>query len=151
MLEIARETPDQPEVGALLAKADARSQALYPAESRNGLALPELLAAEIRFFVARQDGVAAGCGGYMLLPGNGAELKRLFVNPTARGRGIGAAIVQAIEAAARDEGVGTMWLETGIKSAEALRLYRRLGFTPCPPFAAYRPDPLSVFMVKPLR
>ena len=144
------ETPDQPDVLALLAKADERSASLYPEDSRHGLAVPALVSCGVRFFVARQDGHALGCGGYVLLPEKAAEVKRLFVDPAARGRGIGAAIVRTVEAAAAGEGVRTLFLETGVKSFEALRLYRRLGFAECGPFAAYRPDPLSVFMAKPL-
>jgi putative acetyltransferase len=147
---IQPETPDQPDVAALLARADERSASLYPAESRHGLALPALLSADVRFFVARQDGRALGCGGYLLLPRQGAEMKRLFVDPAARGQGVGCAIVRAVEAAAAGEDVRTLFLETGIKSCEALRLYRRLGFAECSPFAAYLPDPLSVFMRKQL-
>lgn len=147
---VRRETPDQPEVLTLLAKADERSASLYPAESRYGLALPALLAAKARFFVARRDGRALGCGGYVLLPENAAEMKRLFVDPAARGQGVGAAIIRAVETAAAREGVRTLFLETGIQSFEALRLYKRLGFAERGPFAAYQPDPLSVFMAKPL-
>jgi putative acetyltransferase len=55
-----------------------------------------------------------------------------------------------VEAAAAAEGVRRMYLETGVKSDEAIRLYRRLGYVECAPFAAYGPDPLSVFMVKSL-
>jgi putative acetyltransferase len=55
-----------------------------------------------------------------------------------------------VEGAAVAEGVGQMYLETGVKSDEAIRLYRRLGYMDCGPFADYRPDPLSVFMVKSL-
>ena len=86
----------------------------------------------------------------MLLPQRSAELKRLFVDPAARGQGVGSAIVQAIEQAAAAEGIQTLFLETGVKSFEALRLYERHGFAECDPFAAYRPDPSSVFMVKAL-
>ena len=75
-------------------------------------------------------------------------MKRLFVDPALRGRGAGKALVQAIEKAAAGEGVNSLFLETGIKSAEALGLYGQIGFEVCPPFADYRPDPLSVFMVK---
>ena len=150
MLAVRHETPDQPDVAALLTAADERSASLYPVDSRYGLDVPALLAASVRFFVARRDGCALGCGGYMLLSGQAAELKRLFVDPAARGYGIGGAIVQAIESAAITEGVRTMFLETGVKSVEALSLYHRRGYTECPPFAAYRPDPLSIFMVKTL-
>lgn len=145
---VQHETPDQPDVLAFLAEADERSASLYPAESRHGLAVSALLAAGARFFVARQDGRALGCGGYVMLPDKAAEMKRLFVDPAARGQGVGDAIVRAIEQAAAGEGVRTLFLETGIKSFEALRLYGRRGFAGCGPFAGYRADPLSVFMVK---
>lgn len=146
---VERETPDQAEVLALLAAADERSALLYPLESRHGLTLSELLSADVRFFVARaSDYTIVGCGGYVLLPTQAAEMKRLFVAPTAREQGVGALLVQAIENAALREGVQTLLLETGIKSFEALRLYRRHGFTDCDLFGAYQPDPVSVFMSK---
>lgn len=148
MLVVAPETADQPEVAALLAQADARSASLYPAESRHGMSVAALVAAEVRLFVARLDGAAVGCGGYAKLAAAAAEVKRLFVDPAARGLGVGWALMQAVERAAVEEGVSRLWLETGIKSYEALRLYRRLGFVECGPFGCYGPDPLSVFMVK---
>jgi putative acetyltransferase len=146
MLAITRDGPDQPEVAALLAMADAWSASLYPVESRYGLSIAALLAQEARFFVARLDGHAVGCGGYVLL----SEMKRVFVVEDARGQGIGRAILEAIEAAAAAEGVTQMYLETGVKSDEAIRLYGRLGYELRGPFAGYGPDPLSVFMVKSL-
>ncbi len=145
---VQRETPCSAEVFAFLAAADDRSASLYPKESRHGLSLSALLSADARFFVARQDGLALGCGGYVLLGEHAAEMKRLFVDPSSRGRGAGSALVRAIEKTAASEGVETLFLETGIKSAEALRLYKRSGFKACPPFAEYKLDPLSVFMMK---
>jgi putative acetyltransferase len=147
---VQSETPDKPEVLAFLAAADERSASLYPTESRYGPSLRSLLAADVRFFVARQDGRAVGCGGFVLLRDYSAEMKRLFVDPASRGPGVDRALVQAIEEAASCENVKTLFLETGIKSAEALRLYTRLGFETCSPFAEYKPDPLSVFMTKQL-
>jgi putative acetyltransferase len=147
---IARETPDQPEVVTLLRLADERAAALYPAESRHGLSLPGLLEQAARFHVARIGGRAEGCGSFVLLWERSAEMKRVFVTASARGQGIGRAIVEALEGAAIAEGVRRMYLETGVTSDEALRLYRRLGYEACGPFAAYGPDPLSVSMVKTL-
>ncbi len=63
MLIVRRETPDQPDVSALLAQADERAASLYPAESRHGLDVPALLSAGVRFFVARRDGVPVDGGG----------------------------------------------------------------------------------------
>ena len=124
MLTVRRETANQPDVLDLLAKADKRSEALYPAESRHGLSLSALVIADARFFVARRDNQPLGCGGYILLSREEAEMKRLFVDTDARGEGVGAAIVLAIEQAAAEEGIHTLLLETGIKSFEAVRLYR---------------------------
>ncbi len=145
---ITRETPDHVEVRTFLAAADELYVSLYPTESRKALSLAKLLSTNVRFFVARRDGRALGCGGYMLLDEKAAEMKRLFVDPAARGQGVGRLIVRAIEHAAVQEGVEMLFLETGVKSFEAIGLYKGQDFLECGPFAAYEPDPLSVFMSK---
>lgn len=150
MLTLEREVPDQPEVEDLLDQADARSASLYPTGSRFGPTLADLLAQDVRFFVARRAGQVVGCGGYALAPGGWAELKRIFVVPAARGAGVGRRIVSVIEHGAKGEGVAGLFLETGVRSVEAIGLYRRLGYVERGPFGAYGPDPLSVFMEKPL-
>ncbi len=150
MLTVEQEAPDQPEVQNLFDQADARSASLYPVESRFGPTLTDLLAQDARFFVARKAGQVVGCGGYVLAPDRWAELKRVFVSPAARGAGVGRRIVSAIEHGAKGEGVVGLLLETGVRSDEAIRLYRRLGYAERGPFGAYGPDPLSVFMEKPL-
>jgi len=107
-----------------------------------------LMRPDMRFLVARDgDGRAQACGG-LLLQGEVAELKRMYVRPGLRGGGIGRRLVEMLETTARSEGVGQLRLETGIHQPEALRLYERLGFERCGPFGDYRPDPMSVFMVK---
>lgn len=148
-LTVTVETPDQPEVVALLEASEAFSAALYPAESNHILQLEELLAADIRFLVARRAGEAIGCGALRLGAESG-ELKRFFVAPEARGQGVGAALVAAIEAQARAESLSLLQLETGVYSAAAVALYRAAGFHPRGPFAPYGPDPWSVFMEKAL-
>ena len=72
----------------------------------------------------------------------------MFVADAARGYGAGRALQQRIEETARCEGVRMLRLETGIKNAAALALYRGAGFRERGPFGSYRPDPLSVFMEK---
>ena len=148
LMIVERETPDCSEVLAFLVSADQRSASLYPEEGRPGSSLSELLSTDVRFFVARQDSRALGCGGYALLQNGSAEMKRLFVDPAYRGQGVGNALVESIERDAAREGLSNLFLETGVKSTEALSLYHRHGFEVCPPFGNYTPDPLSIFMVK---
>lgn len=70
-----------------------------------------------------------------------------------RGRGLGAAMLAHIIAAARADGLARLWLETGSLAyfAPARAMYAKVGFTECEPFGDYRPDPNSTFMTLPLR
>ena len=76
------------------------------------------------------------------------ELKRMYVPPEWRGRGLGAALLEFIEQQALANRRPVLRLETGNRQPEALRLYARAGFRECEPFGEYRPDPNSVFMEK---
>jgi putative acetyltransferase len=134
---------------ALITELDAYASSLYPAESNHFLDLEGLCAPNVRFLVARLDGEAVGCGGVRLEDGY-AEVKRMYVLPRVRGRKIGMAILVHLGELARAEGVTCLRLETGVSQPEALGLYRRLGFVERGPFGAYPPDPLCVFMEKPL-
>jgi putative acetyltransferase len=145
---IRPESPDRPEVHALLRQSDAYHAALYPAESNHFVDVATLSAPDVRFLVARRGAVAVGCGALVLGGAGKAELKRMFVAPEARGLGIGRLILDALEAVAKAEGVRVLRLEIGIRQPEALALYRRHRYTERGPFGAYRPDPLSTFFEK---
>jgi putative acetyltransferase len=149
-LTIRPEPPRQPDVLRLLDDAEAQSAELYPVDSRHAACIDSLERKQVRFFVARLNGEAVGTGGYLPDGAGQAELKRIFVMATARGRGIAHGILAALEQAARDESVYLMQLETGVHSPEALALYRRAGYCERGPFGPYAPDPLSVFMEKSL-
>jgi putative acetyltransferase len=97
--------------------------------------------------VAREAGAALGCGAYKLAGDGSAEVKSMFVVPEARGRGIGRALLAAIEQALRGR-VSVLRLETGTRQDAAIRLYESVGFQHRGPFGSYRDDPLSVFMEK---
>lgn len=145
---VASETPNQPEVATFLAASTAYAQSLYPVESNHLVDLSTLTAANARFLVARREGEAVGCGALILAGDGAAELKRMWVAPKARGLGVGRAILQALERQARRDGVALLRLETGIHQPQAIGLYRSHGFAERPPFGAYAPDPLSLFMEK---
>ncbi len=88
---------------------------------------------EGELFLARLGQKAVGCGG--LRPFDGAsEIKRLYVAPEGRGRGIGRALLGAILAAADRIGPGEVLLDTLPHMTEALRLYRSAGFVEIAPY-----------------
>ena len=147
-ISVERESPRQPEVVDLISKLDAHVLGLYPPESNHLLDIEALCAPEIRFFVARYRGTAVGCGAIRDDPAGYGEVKRMFVRPGLRKKGVGRAILRHIEQAARDSKLSYLRLETGTLQVEALGLYRSEGYREIPPFGDYRPDPLSVFMEK---
>ncbi len=148
MVRISIETPDQPEILALLRASDAYMGELYPAESNHLLDVKSLLDPRVTFVVARIQGEAAGCGAFVRYADGAAEIKRMFVSPAARGRRLGRRLLEELEMLAGESGATVLRLETGIKQPEALELYRSAGFAERGPFGDYLPDPLSVFMEK---
>src|SRR5437899_4866924 len=147
MLSLAQESPALDEIKQLLRQSDEHAASLYPPESNHLVDGDTLSARKVRFFVARWNAHAVGCGAMVIDRDCGrAELKRMFVDPASRGRGVARALLERIEEQARSLGLRQILLETGVKSVEALALYRRHGYRECGPFGSYRPDPLSVFM-----
>jgi putative acetyltransferase len=149
-VEIGREDPREPQVRALIAALDDHVAKLYPAESNHLLDVDTLARADVTFLVARRSGEAVGCGALRRHDARLGEVKRMFVAPAARGLGLGKRMLEAIEADARRQGLQQLALETGIHQPEAISLYRRAGFRECQAFGGYKPDPLSLFMVKEL-
>lgn len=148
---ITPEDPGQAEILALLADGEAHGAALYPAESNHYLPLDALRAPDVLFLVARDvTGTAVGTAAIVLNDG-WAEIKRMWVVPAARGRGLSRRLLSALEEHAAARGIATIRLETGIHNTEALGLYRRTGYTERDAFPPYDPDPLSIFMEKHLR
>ena len=82
------------------------------------------------FLVARAGQTVIGCVALRLLPGGLGEVMRVFVEPAARNRGVGALLMRAVEDAARDHGLTRVRLDTRIELTEARRLYARNGYQP---------------------
>ena len=93
---------------------------------------------------------AAGCGAFRPFDDTTVEIKRMFVRPAFRGRGIARAVLAALEAEARARGYSHVVLETGVRQPEALALYRSCGYRETPLFGEYIGDPHSVCFRKPL-
>jgi ribosomal protein S18 acetylase RimI-like enzyme len=141
---IAEERADTPDAIALIGELDAHLGALYAVESRHGFSVEKLLRDGVRFFVARDDGSAAGCGGVLLVGREYAEVKRMYVRPPFRGRRIGQLMLDHLVEHARQHGFDVIRLETGIHQREAIALYERSGFRRIAPFGPYRVDPVSL-------
>lgn len=132
----------------LIDELDAYQKPLYPAESHHGIDIDALLEPSVVFAVARDDsGEALGCGA-VVMNGDWAELKRMYVLPRSRGAGIARAILAFLESEATRSGAVVSRLETGYLQPEALRFYERAGYVRRGPFGGYGPDPNSVFMEK---
>jgi putative acetyltransferase len=147
-MHITFESPDQPDVHALISELDAYLYSLYPAENVYALDISSLQHPSVLFAVVRDAaGAALGCGAIVLTPEYG-EVKRMYVRPQARGRGLARRLLDTLERKAAQQGCRTFMLETGPAQAEALILYERLGYQYRGPFGDYPADPLSLFMQK---
>jgi putative acetyltransferase len=141
---ITPERPDSADAVMLITELEAHLEPLYPSESRHGYSVEKLLAQEVAFFVLRDNGTAAGCGGIQLFGAEYGELKRMYVRPHFRGLGFGKLLLDHLADYARAHGVGLLRLETGIHQIAAISLYERTGFQRIPPFGPYFEDPLSL-------
>lgn len=147
-MKITFETPNQPGVRELIGELDAYLYSLYPADNVYALDISSLSHPSVLFAVVRDTvGTAVGCGAIVIKPDYG-ELKRMYVRPQARGRGVARRLVAALEAKAVNNGCRTFMLETGPAQPAALALYERMGYQRRGPFGDYAEDPFSVFMQK---
>lgn len=149
-MRVALETPDRPDVIALIGELDAYQDSLYPPEARYALDLASLKQPNVVFAVARgDDGQAVGCGA-VVIDGPVGELKRMYVRPACRGQGLARRVLQLLESSAAQRGCTTFLLETGPYQAAALAFYEQQGYARRGPFGSYPDHPLSVFMGKTL-
>ncbi|GLC25851.1 GNAT family N-acetyltransferase [Roseisolibacter agri] len=112
----------------------------------------DAVAAAPHVTVAERDGMVVGVAAVTWQAWNRrAELSHLYVDAAARGRGVGAGLLRAAEAAARSMGARRLWVETQQVNAPAIRFYLREGFTCCGWDAALYEDEreVAVFFVAP--
>jgi GNAT superfamily N-acetyltransferase len=137
--------PEQPPASELLAEMRAELNDVY--ESFNRLDNPPLLPGELRgpggAYLVGYDGDAAITGGGLRHLDEGvAEIKRMFVRPAARSRGVARALLAALEGTAAELGYERIRLDTGPKQVHGLALYRSAGYVDVPP---YNDNPFACF------
>jgi GNAT superfamily N-acetyltransferase len=137
--------PEEPPASELLAAMRTELIGAYDNASR--LDNPPLLPAELRapdgvFYVGYEGSEALAGGGLRRLGDGVAEIKRMYVRPDARSRGVAAALLHTLEEAARVLGYTRTRLDTGPKQLTAQRLYRGAGYVEIAP---YNDNPFACF------
>jgi GNAT superfamily N-acetyltransferase len=142
-LQIDPVDPTHPEAAGLIAALDRELLHRYPDLEIHGIDADGFIERGGLFLIGRIEGEAVACGAIRPLDGDTAELKRMFVRPEHRSRGLARALLAALEAAARDLGYRVMRLETGEQQPEAIALYRGAGYLPIPRYGEFIDDPRS--------
>jgi GNAT superfamily N-acetyltransferase len=134
----------------LMAELDAEIGRRYPGVQPHGLHRHDFDDPRTVFLVARLDGEAVACGAIRALGDGVAEVKRMYVRDSARGRGVGRRVLGALETRARVAGFRLLRLETGTAQPEAIALYTSAGFTAIDPFGEYTGNHYSRCFEKPI-
>lgn len=100
--------------------------------------------------VGYTDEKAVGCGAFKEYDEESVEIKRMFVRPECRGKGVAVEILRELEKWASDLGYQYSVLETGKKQPEAIRLYQKSGYESIPNYGQYAEMENSVCMKKKL-
>src|SRR5215213_3758156 len=146
--DIAIDDPRDPPVRELLERHLAFARSTTPLEDVHALEVDALAEPDVTFFSYRADGQVLGVAALKHLDDEHAEIKSMHTAETARGRGVGRALVDHLLAVARERGYCTVSLETGSGPAfvPARALYASAGFVPCGPFGDYSASPNSAYM-----
>jgi GNAT superfamily N-acetyltransferase len=89
------------------------------------------------FLVLVEEGIVVAGGALRRLSGDTCEVKRMWTAPDRRRQGCASAVLDALEAAAKDRGYSYLRLETGPAQPEARSLYERRGYRQIPPYGSY--------------
>lgn len=147
MIDIAPTTLDDPAVVAMFRALDAEIIATSPPGTIHFLTVDATdVEGDGVVLIARIADRPCGCAVLRRIDEGAAEVKRMWVDPDTRGVGVGRALLDELIDRARRLGVGEVRLETDAALGSAVMLYRRFGFTECPPWGPYVDAPDSLCM-----
>jgi putative acetyltransferase len=151
-LAIRTEDLDSPPAALLIAALNIELAARYPEPGANHFRLDaeDVSPGNGALLIGYVDGEPVACGAIRRIEPGVAEIKRMYVVPPARGRGISKIMLAALEERARQLGFGRLVLETGTRQLDAIGLYQGAGFSCIPCFGEYAGSELSVCMAKEL-
>jgi putative acetyltransferase len=148
MVRLLRTTRNQEDFQQLVAELDAELWIRYPAIQQN-FAPHNHLDENVCVVIAYLDDQPVGCGCFRpIKDAKTIEIKRMYVNPAARGRGIAKMILKELENWASDEGFNQSKLETGLNQPEAIAVYRACGYHQIPNYPPYTDMAESMCMAK---
>lgn len=150
-MTIEHTSPDSDEALQLMSELWAELDLLYGNAFKTSYKLDGMGARGAVFIIARDGGVAVGCAALCPMTDDIAEVKRMYVQPAMRRKGVARELLGALENSARDAGFNELWLETGRPQVAAIRLYEQHGYTPIVPYGRYKDDPISLCYAKRLR
>jgi GNAT superfamily N-acetyltransferase len=129
---------------------NAELSAVYPEQGATHFRLDPEEVADGRgaFLLVTRAGTPIGCGAVRRIGEGAGEIKRMYVVPAERGRGVGRVLLTALEGEARSLGLSRLFLETGTRQHAAMAMYERAGFSRVPAYGEYVGSPLSVCMKK---
>jgi putative acetyltransferase len=153
-LQVARETILASDTIEMVMELDAYCRSLYAADCCYGFKPHQLEVPNIYFFVVRENGYPIACAGIMLCGDSPeeryTEVKRMYVRPQGRGKGIAKLLLNKLESQSRELGYSIIRLETGIHQVEAIQLYETVGYVRREVFGNYRVSDVNLFYEKPL-
>jgi GNAT superfamily N-acetyltransferase len=134
---------------ALVARLDEELTRRY-GDVQGQFTAANALADHATFLVGYLGGRPVACGAFRPMDSGAAEVKRMFVEPDLRGRGIARRLLDELEDRARRAGYSVTRLETGVYQPEAIRLYERAGYRRIANYGIYAGNPDSVCFEKAL-
>lgn len=148
MTTYTRTSSSSPDFQKLVIDLDKDLWSRYPNEQQN-FAPFNFVDESARVILVKEGLASIGCGCFRPMKEKGViEIKRMYVAPSFRGKGIGKLILYKLEQWAIEEGFAQSKLETGINQPEAIAAYEKSGYIRIPNYEPYENIAISICMMK---
>ncbi len=147
-VKVVRTKSNSPEALLLIGELSKELAARYGDDGMSDFDPQNITIEKSCFVVAWLNENAVGCGALRPMKENIGEVKRMYVKPEMRGKGISRKILNELEKAAKEFGYEKVWLETGVLQPEAVGLYEKDGYIRIKNYGIYENNPLSICFEK---